>query len=155
MPVLRSAIYALLVVLAGAIPAAAADHVLSVEGEAASMTFTMADLDALPQAALATTTPWTNRMVRFSGPLARDVLARSGISAGTFRAIALNDYAVAIPADDFNRHDVVLATRMDGRPMPVREKGPIWIVYPDSGGNHDNPEIRGRMVWQLKALVAR
>jgi hypothetical protein len=155
MSVLRPALYALLVVLAAAIPAAAADHVLSVEGKAASMTFTMADLDALPQAALDTTTPWTNGMVRFSGPLVRDVLARSSIAAKSFRAIALNDYAIAVPASDFARHDVILATRMDGREMPVREKGPLWIVYPDANGNHENPVIRDRMVWQLKALVAQ
>jgi hypothetical protein len=69
---------------------------------------------------------------------------------------ALNDYKEVIPLDDFDKYDVLLAMRMNGRLMKVRDKGPIWIVYPWS----EHPELddfatREKSVWQLNVLHVR
>jgi hypothetical protein len=69
---------------------------------------------------------------------------------------ALNQYDETIPLADFHTYDVLLALRMNGRPMRVRDKGPIWIIYPWS----DYPELddfltREKSVWQLTALDVR
>ena len=50
---------------------------------------------------------------------------------------ALNDYAVRVPVSDFSRWPVMFALKIDGKYMTVREKGPIWVVYP----NHLYPEL--------------
>ena len=69
------------------------------------------------------------------------------------RAVALNDYRVAIPADDAQRFDVLLATQLDDQPMAVRDKGPLFIIYPfDSHATLRNPVYYSRCAWQLKAI---
>jgi hypothetical protein len=68
------------------------------------------------------------------------------------RVIAINDYASTVPVADAE-FDVVLATHIDGAPIPVREKGPLFIVYNFDG----QPRLRteqyfSRSVWQVKSM---
>ena len=44
--------------------------------------------------------------------------------------VALNDYASEIPVEDFSKYKVILALKRNGEYMPVRDKGPLFIVYP-------------------------
>lgn len=117
--------------------------------------FDMAMLEALPQTTFTTSTPWDDRPIRFSGPLLRDVLAavQAGAQANGLKATALNDYRIQIPVADAKRFDVIMATRLDGQPMSVRTRGPLFIVYPFDS----RPELQGatyyeRSIWQLKSL---
>jgi len=42
---------------------------------------------------------------------------------------------------------------MDGEPLSVRDKGPIWIVYPrDEFPELATPEVNSRWIWQLVTL---
>ncbi len=122
------------------------------DGDAAA--FDRAQLEAFPQTTVRTETPWTDGMVEFRGPLARDVLAAIGASGERVRATAINDYAVHIPLADFEAYDVILALRRDGEPMRVRDRGPIWVIYPWSDHGELNTDIyHGRSIWQLRSLV--
>ena len=115
--------------------------------------FGMAALAALPQHHITTTPPWHRGTRRFSGPLLRDVLAAAGAQGKTLRAIALNDYRVDIPFDDAQRFDVVLARLLDGQPMSVRDKGPLFVMYPfDRQPELRNAVYYSRCIWQLKIL---
>lgn len=118
--------------------------------------FDMAMLERLPQAAITTQTPWYPQPRRFSGPLLRDVIAAAGgqlTASGKLRATALNDYGVEIPGDDVLRYDLVLARLMDDKPMPVRDKGPLFIVYPfDAHRELRNAVYYSRCAWQLKSI---
>jgi hypothetical protein len=125
----------------------------NVEGRA---DFDMAMLEALPQHSFTTSTPWFKEPRRFSGPLLRDVLAASGAKGTGLRAVALNDYKVEIPVDDALRHKVLMATRLDGQPMPVREKGPLFIIYPyDESADLRSERYYSRSAWQLRTLEIR
>lgn len=118
--------------------------------------FDMAMLDALPKHSFSTGTPWFKGPRRFSGPLLRDVLAVAGAQGSTLVAVALNDYRVEIPADDAQRFKVLLATRLDGQPMPVREKGPLFIIYPyDDSADLRSERYYSRSAWQLRRLDVR
>jgi hypothetical protein len=118
--------------------------------------FGMAALQQLTQRTLVATTPWFKEAVEFSGPLLRDVLQASGMPAqaqGNLRCTALNDYRVEVPLNDVRRYDVVVAHRLNGKPMSVREKGPLFVIYPFD----EQPELRtttyySRCIWQLKAI---
>ena len=115
--------------------------------------FDMAMLDRLPQATITTKTPWFSQARKFSGPLLRDVLAAAGSQGQQLRALALNDYRVDIPLEDAQRWDVVLATALDDKPMSVRDKGPLFIIYPfDSHAELRNALYFSRCAWQLKAI---
>ena len=114
----------------------------------------MAALEQLPQRSFTATTPWYQRPVTFSGPLLRDVLALARADGSRLRAVALNEYQVVIPVEDARRHDVIVAIRLDGRPMSVREKGPFFVVYPfDEDAQLRQATYYARSIWQLRRLT--
>ena len=117
------------------------------------------DLDmlaALPQQKLVTHTPWHQGAQTFTGPLLRDVLAQAGASGRTLVAVALNDYRCEIPFEDAQRFDVIVARLMNGEPMRVRDKGPLFIVYPfDSDAQLRSDRYYVRSAWQLRSLLVQ
>ncbi|MFP5399142.1 MAG: hypothetical protein ACLGIT_12530 [Gammaproteobacteria bacterium] len=118
--------------------------------------FDMAMLAALPQHELRVPTPWYDGPRLFTGPLLRDVLDRAGAHGTMLRARALNNYRVDIPVEDVRRWDVVLARLLDGRPMSVREKGPLFVMYPfDRHDELRNGVYYGRCIWQLRSIEVR
>jgi hypothetical protein len=115
--------------------------------------FDMTMLERLPQHSFSARTPWYPQPRKFTGPLLRDVLAAAGAKGQMLKAVALNDYVVDIPFEDAQQHDVILARLLDDKPMPVREKGPLFIVYPfDSKPELRNAVYFSRSAWQLKAI---
>jgi hypothetical protein len=116
--------------------------------------FDMAMLEKLPQRNFTTLTPWDKQPIKFTGPLLRDVLAAAKASGTTIKAAALNDYQTSIPLDDAQKFDVILAHKMNGADIPVKTKGPLFIVYPYDS----KPELRStvyyeRSAWQLKSMT--
>jgi hypothetical protein len=121
------------------------------QGEAAH--FDMAMLERLPQHSFVTRTPWYSVPHKFTGPLLRDVLAACGAQGSNVRATALNDYRVDLPFEDAQRFDVLVARLRDDKPMAVRDKGPLFIIYPfDSGAELRTTVYYSRSAWQLKSL---
>lgn len=126
---------------------------IGVRNQGAQAVFDLAMLDALPQHTFTTQTPWDDKPVTFRGPRLRDVLAAVRAQGRQLRATALNDYRIVIPMEDAQRFDVVVATRKNGELMPVRDKGPLFIVYPfDSDPALNHKRYYERSIWQLKAI---
>jgi hypothetical protein len=118
-----------------------------------SAQFDMQMLEQLPQRSYVMQTPWYSTPRKFTGPLLRDVLAACGAQGSNLRATALNDYRVDLPFEDTQRFDVLLALRLDDKPMTVRDKGPLFIVYPfDSSAELRTTIYYSRSAWQLKSL---
>jgi hypothetical protein len=118
--------------------------------------FDMAMLAALPQHSFTAQTPWYKQAHKFTGPLLRDVLAAAGAKGRTLWAVALNDYKVELPFEDALQRDVVLARLLDDQPMSVRDKGPLFIIYPfDSDETLRSERYYSRCAWQLKSLEVR
>ncbi len=126
---------------------------IGAHNQAGQAAFDMAMLEAMPQKVFSTLTPWDKAEVTFSGPLLRDVLAAVRAQGQQIRATAINDYRIRIPVADSQRFDVIVATRMNGAPMPVRDKGPLFIVYPfDSRAELRSATYFERSIWQLRSL---
>lgn len=115
--------------------------------------FDMAMLESVAQHSFSTKTPWFTQPRKFTGPLLRDLLDLVGAQGSTLRIAALNDYRIDVPVDDVRRYDVVLARLIDDRPITVREKGPLFMIYPfDSDAGLRNALHYSRSVWQLKSI---
>ncbi|WP_284616512.1 hypothetical protein [Aquabacterium humicola] len=115
--------------------------------------FDMAMLEKLPQQSYTTRTPWYSQPRKFTGPLLRDVLSAASAQGQALRATALNDYRVDIPFDDVQRFDVLLARLLDDKPMSVRDKGPLFIIYPfDSNATLRKALYYTRCAWQLRSI---
>ena len=115
--------------------------------------FDLAMLDRLGHKIISTSTPLTAGPQKFGGVLVRDVLDAAGALGETVDAIALNDYSYTISIKDFRDYPGLIASTLNGEPMRVRDKGPLWIIYPrDEFKELRKPEIEYRMVWQLRTL---
>jgi hypothetical protein len=115
--------------------------------------FDMAMIEALPQHSFTTRTPWYDKPMKFTGPLLKDVLALVKASGTTVSAVAINDYKINIPVEDLGKHGVLMARLIDDKPIPVRSKGPLFVVYPfDKSSELRSSVYYERSIWQLKAL---
>lgn len=132
------------------------DVVLAVSGDL-SMTNDgdqlLLDLDmlmALPPTTFETSTIWTDGVHEFTGVSLADFAASIGVEAGQFLATAINDYTVEIPFSDAVADGPIIAYLMDGKAMSVRDKGPLWVIYPyDSNSLYRSEVVYSRSIWQL------
>ena len=145
---------------AAALQPATGKVVLSIAGNvgeknsATAALFDMEMLQKLPQHSFTTLTPWDKQPIKFTGPFLRDVLAAVKASGTTIKAMALNDYQTSIPADDAQKFDVILAYKMNDADIPVRTKGPLFIVYPyDTKSELRSTVYYERSAGQLKSMT--
>lgn len=111
-------------------------------------------LAALEQGSITTTTPWYETARTFSGPLGTAFLKAVGARGTTLRVTAINDFVSEIPLEDMAKHGVVMATEIDGQAISVRERGPIFVMYPFDAneGELRNQLYESRAIWQVKAI---
>jgi len=129
--------------------------ILTVSGavDLADADFDLALLEALPQRETRTATPWYEGEQTFTGPLLSDLMAAVGATGTALRIVALNDYATTVPLDDAARFPVILATRHNGAPMSVRDKGPLFVIYPfDEFPELHNEVYFSRSAWQVRLI---
>jgi hypothetical protein len=116
--------------------------------------FDLAMLEKLPQQTFSTMTPWDKKPIKFTGPLLRDVLSAAKATGTTIKAVALNDYQTSIPLQDSKNFDVVVAHKMNDEGIPVKTKGPLFIVYPfDTRAELRTSTYYERSAWQLKSMA--
>jgi len=69
---------------------------------------------------------------------------------------ALNDYRAEIPLQDTRDYDIILADRRNGAELAVRDKGPLFVVFPFL----DHPELKtdaryAQSVWQVSRITLK
>ncbi|VAW14879.1 hypothetical protein MNBD_ALPHA09-1372 [hydrothermal vent metagenome] len=92
--------------------------------------FDLERLEKLGVTSFTTMTPWFDKPITFEGVLVRKVLAAVGARGRQIVAVGLNDYRSTLPVEDFENYDVILAYKREGSHMNIRDKGPLFIVYP-------------------------
>ncbi|MBM3572129.1 MAG: oxidoreductase [Alphaproteobacteria bacterium] len=150
------------VAVANSLPAPQGRPILEISGSIGTTNagdkaqFDLAMLQKLKPAKLQTSTAWTEGTPIFEGVLMRELLASVGAKGETTTAAALNDYKIEILIAGFSKYPVVLAFKMDGQELKVRDKGPLWIVYPqDDFPELKNKQTQAKWLWQLKELRVR
>lgn len=142
------------------LPAPAGKPILTVSGRIANTnageaaSFDREMLEQLGLDGFQTTTPWYNGPVRFDGIKMTRLMQAVGATGTTITAVALNDYTTQLPLADFERYGTLLAIKRDGAYMPVRDKGPLFIVYPyDSAPELKSQQFYSRSAWQVAKLI--
>lgn len=110
-------------------------------------------LKALGEIEFVTGTPWSEHPQRFRGPSLYSLVTALGLKGGTFTARALNDYSIPVPLSEAVEGGPILAMEIDGQVLSLRERGPLWLIYPFD----DIPAYRSevsyiRSIWQLTRL---
>lgn len=115
--------------------------------------FDLEALRALGVRSFETSTIWGTGVQRFEGVSLHTLLAHVGAEGSTITARALNDYAVELPMSDAVEGGALVAYAVDGKPMSVRDKGPLWIVFPyDHNRTYANEIHYSRSIWQLSEI---
>ncbi len=133
----------------------AADNLHSLRVQTTNIDFSLdlEELDAMPQTEFSTSTIWTDEIVHFSGVTLFDLLNNFDIEGTEIEFVAVNDYIATIPFAEITPEAPLIATRMNGATMSVRNKGPFWVVYPYDAAMIYRTEVNfTRSVWQLSAL---
>jgi hypothetical protein len=118
--------------------------------------FDLAMLEGMDPVDVQTSTIWTHGPQTFTGvPLAR-LVAVLGAEGEVIAATALNEYTVEIPLSDAVEGGPILAFAQNGRHLSVRDKGPLWVIYPyDHDRDFQTEVIYARSIWQVKRMEIR
>lgn len=134
--------------------------ILTVSGEIAhtnsdgTAQFDLAMLESMDPVTIETTTIWTDGPQQFVGVELWRLMEAVGAGADSLNATAINDYAVAIPREDWVKGGAVVAYMNNGKPMSVRDKGPLWVIYPyDANPDYRTEVTYSRSIWQLDRIV--
>ena len=84
-----------------------------------------------------------------SGPRLADVLKMVGCSGGPPATLALDGFSTEISREDLDAHDWVVATRAEGRPLGLGERGPLWLVFDPPGERPATDEEADQWPWAL------
>lgn len=147
------------IVLAGGLADPKGPVILSVTGQIEHTNFdNRADFDRdmlvdLGMATIKTKTPWHDGPITFQGPTGISFLEKIGVTSGVMKVRALNNYVADVPVSHFLEGGAILAMKVDGKFMRVRDKGPLFIIFPFD----DRPELQNdsyytRSVWQIKSI---
>lgn len=113
-------------------------------------------LEALGMQSLKTSNPFEMGLHEFEGVLLRDLLDTLKAAGTTLEARALDGYTIEMPIKDAYDYPVMLAMLWNGEIMRVRNRGPIWVIYPiDLYDELKGPRFSGRSIWQLKSITVK
>ena len=116
-------------------------------------TFDTASLEKLGMVSFQTTSPWYNGRTTFTGIPLQKLMDFVGAKGTVVKVTALNDYTTVIPLNDFKKYNVILALKINGKYMQIRDKGPLFIVYPyDSIPELNNQIYYSRSAWQVSRM---
>jgi hypothetical protein len=133
------------------------DVVLTVTGDIGTankgkqLELDLASLEKMRQVRVEAAEPFLKRRVVFEGVLLSDLLAVAGVpdSASKVSLTALDDYKVDFKVADVRSSQMLLATKADGKHMPVDRSGPIRIVFPDGSSLGRNPDL---WIWSVASM---
>jgi len=115
--------------------------------------FDIASLEKLGMVSFQTASPWFNGPTTFTGIPLQKLMDYVGAKGSIVKVTALNDYTTVIPLNDFKKYNVILAVKINGEYMRIRDKGPFFIVYPyDSMPELNNQMFYSRSAWQVSRM---
>jgi hypothetical protein len=95
---------------------------------------------------------WVNKTVTYTGVKLSTIIQKYNITSEWLKMTAINDYSIKVPIIDAEK-GAFIAYLADGKPMKIRDKGPLWVLYPF--GENEELEIdtyHNRSIWQLKLI---
>jgi hypothetical protein len=94
--------------------------------------FDFAALLALPSVQIRPTLEYDAKVHTLRGPRLLDVLKSAGVAPNDKLTVALravDGYAASRPLAELKAMGMIVATHLDGEPMPLGGLGPLWAVY--------------------------
>ncbi|MDA1089626.1 MAG: molybdopterin-dependent oxidoreductase [Proteobacteria bacterium] len=116
-------------------PVTEAGYSVKVHGDGHSMELSISALEKLPLYKMVTKTIW-NMDGEFVGVKLVDVVNHVGIKQFKRLFIRADDgYQITIERNDAGIENAILASRLNGKPFSLNNKGPFFIMWPDHAEN--------------------
>jgi hypothetical protein len=110
-------------------------------------------LAAMPATTFKTSTVWTEGVNEYTGVSLAELVDSLGITGTMLHLYAINDYMVEVPLTDAVENGPIVAYLSNGTEMSVRDKGPLWLIYPfDDNNAYQTDVIFARSIWQLNRI---
>lgn len=118
--------------------------------------FDRAMLHKMPRKVINTQNPWVAGVNRYEGVLLRDLMSAVHADGTVMTISALDDFRADMTAEEVRTIDVILADTFNGKDMDVRNKGPLFVIFPFT----DEPNLAverhlGQSVWQVNRITVK
>jgi len=97
-----------------------------------AFTFDAAAIAKLPAVTIKPTLEYDAKPHTLQGPLVEKVLQAAGVAPDAKVLLgmrAIDGYNVMVSLADARAYKMIVATRIDGQPLPLGGLGPLWVVY--------------------------
>ncbi len=85
----------------------------------------------------------------FRGPRLRDVLKASGAAGRRVTFQGLDGYESRFDVADLPGDQTILALEVDGKPLSIGGRGPLWLVFPAGTVAHQDPASDAGLAWAV------
>ena len=146
------------------IPAPTGEVVLTVDGKISQknagdkLELDMATLESMGLVKFDVTDPFDKTKKVFSGVLISQFLKVVGAApeATSLHLVATDDYAVDYVMADNQKWPVLIATQLEGSPIPLDKGGPIILVFPfDDFAELDHSVYDSLWIWALTTITVK
>ena len=98
---------------------------------AKAFVFDFSALTALAKVSIKPTLEYDNKPHTLAGPLLSDVVQAAGSPSQGTRLLlrAIDGYNIMMSLADAKKYRFIVATHLDGHPMPLGGLGPLWAIY--------------------------
>lgn len=119
------------------------------------LSYSPEELEEFTTYSITTVTPWRDVPAQFDGVLLADILSAAGLdSVGSIKVTAENDYTTVLNRDLWESVDILVATRVDGRPHTRRARGPIQFVIDNDAYHESDLTSDSNFVWMAARIEA-
>lgn len=127
---------------------------ITVDGQTRDIS--LADIEKLPLKQTTLATNWGTKGT-WQGVLLADLAAAYGMGASRqLHLLALDDYAVDLSMGDIRSEQAFLATRFEGKPIPLEEKGPVLLLWPtQSEAALSGTASLANWIWSIVEMTAK
>ena len=91
---------------------------------------------------------WAGPMT-FTGPRLANVLKAVGCRSGPLVTLAVDGFSHEISRAEVEAREWVVATRIDGRPLGIGDRGPLWLVFDPPGERAATEDEENMWPWAL------
>lgn len=130
---------------------------LTISGKGSTTKLTLPDIEKLPMYQTSIKTQW-GMDGTFQGVLMSDLMRAYKLDGNTKHLVfhALDNYVAGLSIAEFKRSPALLATRFNGHPIPLADKGPLILLWP--GKEQEVLEGKATLsgwVWSVSEIVAK
>ena len=101
--------------------------------------------------------PWDKKQATYRGVCLRDLLEKLATpQTETVVFKAIDGYEVEITRSDWEKYRIILVTQESGHYLPVAQKGPLRIIFPDYNPNNKHYESNLHLwAWMINRIEFR